>query len=398
VANTILGGSEFRLFLNLREKHGYTYGAYSNFSYNPLVASFKATASVRNAVTDSSIHEILYEMKRIGEEKVSESELIMAKNYLTGNFALSLENPQTIASFAVNIERYKLPKNFYSDYLKKIEAVTVADIQEVAAKYILPEKSTIIVVGKASEIAEKLNKFSPQGKIEYYDFEANPYDPSASAKSIPSGITAQSIIKNYIEAIGGVTNILKVKDVTMKAKIAVSGMAIDMSMLYKLPDKFVSEVSMNGQVMQKQVLNGEVGHSSGMQGNKELTGEDLERLKQSASPFIELDYDKLHYKTELKEVSKIDGKLAYKVEITSPRNVVSTDYFSTETYLKVRTEASMNAGPSGSTSMIIDYLEYSEIQGVKYPRKMKQAMGPQTFDVDINSLEVNTGLSDDLFK
>ena len=73
----------------------------------------------------------------------------------------------------------------------------------------------------------------------------------------------------------------------MKAKLSVSGMSINMKMIYKLPDKFLSEVSMNGQVIQKQVLNGEVGHSSGPQGDKDLTGEDLERLKQSASPFIE---------------------------------------------------------------------------------------------------------------
>jgi zinc protease len=398
VANTILGGGVFRLFLNLREKHAFTYGAYSNFSFNPLIAGFEANTSVRNAVTDSAIHEILYEMKRIAEEKVSESELQLAKNYLTGNFALSLERPQTIASFAINTERYKLPKDFYSNYLKKIEAVTATDIQDVAWKYILPEKSTILVVGKASEVGEKLNKFSPQGKIEYYDIDANLYDPAASSKSVPSGITAQSVIKKYVEAIGGNANIQKVKDITMKAKISVSGMDVDMSMIYKLPDKFISEVSMNGQIMQKQVLNGEVGHSSGMQGDKELTGEELERLKQSASPFIEEDYENLHFKTELKEVTKIDGKDAYKMEITSPMNVVSTDYFSAETGLKVRTETVMDAGPMGKASMVIDYLEYSDIQGVKYPKKMKQAIGPQTFDININSVLVNTGVSDELFK
>ena len=398
VANTILGGGVFRLFMNLREKHAYTYGAYSNFTFNPLVAGFEASASVRNAVTDSSIHEILLEMKRIGTEKVSESELSMAKNYLTGSFALSLERPQTVASFATNTERYNLPKNFYKDYLKKIEAVTPADIQEVAGKYILPERSTILVVGKASEIGEKLNKFSPSGKIDIYDIDANPYDPSANFKPVPSGITAPAVIKNYIDAIGGIANIQKVQDITMKAKLSVSGMNIDMNMIYKLPDKFLTEVSMNGQVVQKQVLNGEVGHSSGPQGDKDLTGEELERLKQSANPFIELDYDKLHYKTELMEVAKIDGKYAYRVEITSPKNVVSSDYFSTDTWLKVRTESAMDAGPRGKTSVVIDYLEYSDIQGVKYPRKMKQNLGPQTFDISIDEVLVNSGVKDEVFK
>jgi predicted Zn-dependent peptidase len=174
VANTILGGGTFRLFNNLREKHAYTYGAYSRMSTNPLGSGFKASASVRNSVTDSAIHEILFEMKRMGDELVPDKELKMVKNYLTGNFALSLEKPQTIASFAINTERYKLPQDFYANYLKNIEAVTVADIQAVSKKYILPQQSNILVVGKASEVSEPLKKFSVDGKIEYLDKDANP--------------------------------------------------------------------------------------------------------------------------------------------------------------------------------------------------------------------------------
>jgi len=321
----------------------------------------------------------------------------MAKNYLTGNFALSLESPQTIASFAINTERYNLPKDYYSNYLKMIEAITTADVQDAAKKYIQPQKSIILVEGKASEIGEKLKKFSPQGKIEYYDINANLYNPAAIAKSIPSGVTAQSVIKKYIEVIGGVSSIQKVKDISMKGKISVSGMNIDMKMIYKLPDKFISEVSMNGQVMQKQVLNGQAGHSSGMQGNKEIKGEELEQLKQSASPFIEADYEKLLYKTELKEVTSIDGKDAYKVEITSPDNMVSTDYYSVETGLKIRSESTMDAGQSGKTSMVTDFLEYSDIQGVKYPTKMKQSAGPQVIDITIAEILVNTGIKEDIF-
>jgi hypothetical protein len=398
VANTILGGGVFRLFMNLREKHAYTYGAYSSITFNPLVAGFEATASVRNAVTDSSIHEILYEMKRIGEEKVSESELTMAKNYLTGNFALSLESPQTIASFAINTERYNLPKDFYSNYLKMIEAVTIADVQDVSKKYIQPDRSIILVVGKASEIAEKLKKFSPQGKIDYYDINANIYDPTASSRTIPAGVTAQSVIKKYVEVIGGVSNIQKVKDISMKGKLSVSGMNIDMKMLYLLPDKFISEVSMNGQVMQKQVLNGQAGHSSGMQGNKDLKGEELEQLKQSATPFIEADYEKLLYKTVLKEITTIDGKDAFKIEITSPDNMISTDYYSVETGLKIRSESTMDAGQSGKMNMVTDFLEYSDIQGVKYPTKMKQSMGPQVVNITIDEILVNSGIKEDIFK
>ncbi|HEX2935815.1 MAG TPA: pitrilysin family protein, partial [Bacteroidales bacterium] len=199
VANTVLGGGVFRLFMNLREKHAYTYGAYSSFSVKPFATSFEADANVRNSVTDSAVYQILYEMKRIKDEPVPAEELQTAKNYLTGNFALSLERPQTIASFAVNTERYKLPKDFYANYLKNIEAVTSNDVQAASKKYILPEQANILVVGKASEIAEPLKQFSGEGKIEYYDSDANPVDPNA--KAIPAGLTAQQVLDKYITAV-----------------------------------------------------------------------------------------------------------------------------------------------------------------------------------------------------
>jgi len=309
-----------------------------------------------------------------------------------------MENPQTIASFAINTERYKLPKDFYSNYLKKVEAVTVEDIQAVSKKYILPEKSIILVIGKASEVAEKLNKFSSNGKVEYYDIEANLYDPASNKKELPAGITAPSIIKKYIETIGGEASIRKVQDILMKGKISMGAMNINMVMTYKIPGKYIMEVSMNGQVMQKEVLNGEIGRQSGMQGDKELSGEDLERLKQSANPFMELDYGKLGYKTELKEIAKIDDKDAYKIEITSPGNVVSTDYYSVETGLKIRTESTMDAGPNGKSTVQMNFLEYSEVNGVKYPKKMQQVVGPQTFNLLIDEVLINSGIKDEIFK
>jgi predicted Zn-dependent peptidase len=117
VTNTILGGGVFRLFENLREKHAYTYGAYSSLSSDEIIGKFTAYADVRNSVTDSAITEILYEMKRIRKDTVGDKELQKAKNYLTGSFAIALEDPKTVANFAINIERWNLPKDFYTNYL-----------------------------------------------------------------------------------------------------------------------------------------------------------------------------------------------------------------------------------------------------------------------------------------
>lgn len=395
VTNTVLGGGTFRLFMNLREKHAYTYGAYSRITSHPLIGEFEASASVRNAVTDSSVYQILYEMKHMREEQVQAKELSMVKNYLTGNFALSLENPQTIASFATNSERYKLPKDFYANYLKNIEAVSATDVQEMAKKYIYPDNSIILVVGKASEIADKLKNFSANGKIAYFDNEANPYDPNKKTE-VPSNVTAQSVLKKYIETVGGEANISKIKNFTLKGTMSVQGMSLTMNMFYKLPDKFLVEVIMNGQTIQKQVLNGDKGKSSGMQGSKEITGAELEKLKMDAKLFPEIDYEKSNYKLSLKGIEKINDEETYVVEITSPANAVTTEYYAVKTGLKVRSISSTDTQMGKMTEMT-DILEYGNVNDVKFPKKMKTTAGPQSIEINVTTLDANTIIKDEVF-
>jgi zinc protease len=176
VLNNILGGSGFqaRLMQNLREDKAYTYGAYSSISPDELIGSFSAGASVRNAVTDSAVYEILYEMKRLVDEPVADSMLQTIKNIMTGSFARSLERPQTIANFALNIERYKLPKDFYETYLQKLNAVTVADVQAMAKRVLRPSNAYITVCGN-KEVAEKLARFAASGKVDIVNADGTPF-------------------------------------------------------------------------------------------------------------------------------------------------------------------------------------------------------------------------------
>ncbi len=172
-ANTILGGGTYRLFDNLREKHGYTYGAYSKVTPNENVGYFMAYASVRSAVSDSAVIQFLYEMNRMSSETVSEKELTAVKTNIGGNFALSLEDPNNVARFAYNIVKFNLPLDYYTNYLKSIDAITADDIKNVSSKYILPSNSYILLVGKASEIASKMKTLSPDGKVLFYDINGN---------------------------------------------------------------------------------------------------------------------------------------------------------------------------------------------------------------------------------
>lgn len=159
VMNTLLGGFfRSRINDNLREKKGYTYGAGSSLSSDKYVGSFSTYGSFRNEVSDSALTQILFEMERIRSEKVEQEELDLVKNVMSGNFARSLESPQTIAQFALNTYLYSLPKDYYQTYLQNLSKVSAEDVSQMAKKYIHPDKANILIVGNKSEIADKDRK------------------------------------------------------------------------------------------------------------------------------------------------------------------------------------------------------------------------------------------------
>ncbi len=159
LANELLGGgADAKLFKNLREKHGFTYGAYSSIGSGRFQNTFRASAAVRNEKVDSAVVEMLKEINSMRSQKVSNEDLQNVKNYYNGSFALGLENPARTASFASSILINNLPKDFYRTYLQKINAVTPDDILRVSKKYFNYADTRIVVVGKQEVLLPALQK------------------------------------------------------------------------------------------------------------------------------------------------------------------------------------------------------------------------------------------------
>ena len=178
LANYILGGGpQSRLFMNLREKHAFTYGAYSSLGSGRFQSTFDANASVRNAKTDSAVTQFLVEINRIRAEKVTDEELANAKALYNGSFARGLEDPARTASFASNILINNLPADFYKTYLQKVNAVTADDIMRVAQKYIDADNLRIVIVGNSAQILDGLKKSGYA--VDLYDKYANPVTEGA---------------------------------------------------------------------------------------------------------------------------------------------------------------------------------------------------------------------------
>ncbi len=392
VMNTILGGSFIsRLNHNIREDKGWTYGAGSSLSSDQVIGNFQAGTTVRNSVTDSTVTEILREMKKLRDEKVSDDELQSTKNFITGSFARSLENPQTIANYALNIARYNLPKDYYKNYLKNLNAVNADDIQVAAKKYSLPENVWILVVGNADEVADKLGKFNIGGKINYLDTYGNEID--LSKKKIPEGTTIGKIINKYVEAIGGRDNILNVKDISIEMK----GNAMDIAfrVVQKYPNKYYQLIDA-GSFQQEVIFDGVRGKQIQMGMEKIISGDELESLKLDSQMNTFLDYAKYNIVPELAGTENVNGKECYKVFLNLPTGKKWIQYFSVDTGLLVRQITPITT-PEGNSNSMVDYDDYREVQGVKYPFNMKQYMDSGVIDMTIISIEVNMGVDDSFF-
>ncbi len=396
MANRILGGGgQARLFLNLREDKAYTYGSYSNLGddkYAP--ATFKAYASVRNAVTDSSVVELLKEVDKIIKEPVSEKELENAKAKYVGNFVLALEKPETIARYALNIETEGLPKDYYKTYLERINAITVDDVQKAAQKYLTTENARIVVTGKGSEVLENLEKVSFNGKtvpVLYFDKYANKTEKPNYEAALPEGLTAQSVLEKYIEAIGGKDKLEGVESYALMAEAEMQGMKLELEMKKTSKDQFMQDIKVMGNSMSKQVLDGDKGYMV-MQGQrKDMGDEELKKVKEESVAFPELNY--LNSDIALEGIETIDGKKVYKLKISDEK----TSFYDVETGLKIQ-DATSTEMQGQQISSTITYSDYKEVSGVLFPFLMSQTVGPQSFDFIVKEIKVNEGVSDVDFK
>lgn len=386
VMNTILGGGfTSKLNLNLREQNAYTYGARSILSADELVGYFNATAKVRNEVTDSAITETLKEMQGIISGSITEDELETIKNYSTGTFAYSLENPQTKARFAINIARYDLSEDYYEDYLQNLSDVSLEDVNEMAQKYITPGNAYILVVGNKEEVAEKLKKFTTQ-EIIYLDAFGN--EVVETLEAAPEGVTAESVIDAYIKALGGEAAMNKIKSSHMVMSTTMQGMPITIETYTANPNKFYQKVSSGEMLLNQQVFDGEKGKQASMQGEQAMSEEDAENMKVEGLLFPELQYEELGFKTTLKGMDKIDGEKVYLVEVEKPSGEKETDYYSVESGLLLKTVATMES-PMGTMNQEQIFSDYKEVDGVKFPHKMVQLVGPQKMDMTVETIELN---------
>lgn len=178
VMHTILGATaSARLFMNLREDKGYTYGAYTTLDARRHAGSFRAMTEVRTPVTGASLKEIFYELERIRDEDASEKELRDAVAYLTGIFPIRLETQEGLVDQFVQIKMHGLPADYLQTYRERIQRITIEEVRRVANAYVTPSRAALVVVGDASEIREQVAPYAE--RIEDFDSAGQPIGEGA---------------------------------------------------------------------------------------------------------------------------------------------------------------------------------------------------------------------------
>ncbi|KMQ69104.1 peptidase M16 [Chryseobacterium sp. FH2] len=380
IANYILGGgADARLFMNLREKNGFTYGAYSSMTASKYSPEFSAQASVRNEVTDKAVKEFMNELNGISTIKPEELENAKAK--LKGSFIMSLEKPETIARFAVNQKIQDLPSDFYTNYLKSIDKVTTADVSNAVKATILPNQSRIFIAGKASDISEGLETLGYP--VKYYDKDANPVAKPAAQK-VDAGVTVSSVADKYINAIGGNAALQKVTSISTDATTKVQGMDMSMKMIQAKGGKMAMNISMMGNTIQKIIFDGKDGYME-MQGQKKpLDDKQKTSMSKETELFPELGFAK-NTAVKLAGIEKYNNEDSYVV-----KDDKTTYYYSVASGLKTGEVKTSEQG-----SIPTSYADYRDVSGVKLPFTIIQNMGGMDINLTVKSYLLNQAKDSD---
>ncbi len=393
VLNGILGGGGFgtRLMQNLREDKAYTYGCYSDLNITEDGSWISIGGNFRNDVTDSAITQILYELDKITNEYVTDEELNLTKSSMAGGFARSLERPQTIAQFALNIIRNDLSKDYYQTYLKRLEAVDKEAVLTMAQTYFSAKNCNIVVVGN-EEILERLKVFDADGVIEMLDAFGEPVKATKAAD-----ITKEQLVERYILAVTA-TSSLKAADKKLK-KIKSVRKATDLTMpqvpfplqmtdIWMAPNIDGMKMEGQGMAFQKAVFEGTSGSSWNMQGGKkEMSAEDIAAKNKSNGLFPELNYGKTGMNYELTGIENISGKDVYVLKVMDGQSE-TYEYYDAATYMKVKT-VSIRTEEGEVTEMSTSYADYKDVNGVFFPYTLVISVGEAGFTGTVMSIEVN---------
>ncbi|HQW39765.1 MAG TPA: pitrilysin family protein [Flavobacteriales bacterium] len=389
VMNTILGGGVFnaRLMQNLREKRAFTYGAYSTLDVDRYNSSLTVSVSVRTAVTDSAVQEIINELEQMRNEPVTAEELDLAKQYMMGSFGRSLEDPRTVARFALNTELNDMPADYYTTYLKRLESVTAEQVQDAALAFLHPDQAVILVVGDKDETMDLLAPFSKQNNTPVIQLDVDGGRWMEELEKVEDRVPEQ-VIESYIHAIGGRDPIASIRQ--LKLVWTIGDPANELTRTEWIgPEQYRTELKKGAASLETIIYDGKRAQIITPEGGGELTDAALEAIKSNTLPVPEIAYDKLMDRRLLPGSTMLNGKKVFKLYLVDMGGIAFSVYFDAETGMKVRrVEDKLIYGRSYAVTT--DFLDWRSVNGVQMPHSLSEKGGPDGRVIStLTKVEVN---------
>ncbi len=403
LANQILGGgAESKLFMNLREKHGFTYGSYSRIGSGRFQELFKASAAVRTDKVDSATTEIFREILNMRDGNITKEELSNAKAMYNGNFALGMEDPARTAQYAVNILINNLPKDFYKTYLQKINSVTLDQIKQVSKTYLSEHNSRIVIVGNAAKIIPKLMRLGyPIKKYNRYadPVAEKPLDVNAgeTAKTT-NNISAYEIIEGYLKAVGGKEEIKKINSVS--AAISMDIMGRSFTGVYKRmnPDKQFAELKMGPITVMKRIFDGGKGYQQQGPQKMDFTEQEIKEARDEKWIIPQLLYvTDTSYKTDYLGTGQCNDEQTYRLKVTMPSGKISIQEYAVKTGLMVKEESTSRMGEQ-EVNEIVEYKNYTRFGSLLFPEEVTRNVAGQEFTIKYTDFKLNEGITENDFQ
>ena len=394
VANRILGaGPESRLFTVIREEKGYAYGAYSGLPTNyKSKTKFQARTTVRTEVADSAIVEMVNQLKLITNNLVTDEELDNVKSGYFGSFAMSMEEPTTIANQALSIRTENLSPDFYKTFLSNINKVSKDEVLNSAKKFFLIDNSQIVVTGKIRDISAKLeNIFLDGEKVEVTYYDQFGIETERPDYSVDESVTVGGVIDKYITAIGGLDKLNEINSIETKFTANIQGTPLEGYSLKNDKNQSVFRMTIMGQVMQKTVFNKYQGYNEVMGQKINITEDELEIAIIQSALFTETKFD--YSAIELVGISVVNDEEVYEVKITD--NISA--FYSINSGLKLKEVTTLEVQGNAISNEIF-FEDYQEVDGILFPGVQRILVGPQEIKFKVTSTKLNVETSDSDFE
>ena len=401
VANRVLGaGPESRLFSVIREEKGFAYGAYSGLpTSSKTKTKFVARTTVRTEVADSAIVEMHNQLRIMRDNPITDEELSNVKSGYFGEFAMSIENPITIANQALSIRSENLPEDFYRTFLSNLNTVSKDDVMQSSKKFFLIDNAQIVVTGKINDILDNLESiYLDENKIDVIYYDAFGEVIEKPDYSVDASVSVENIINKYIDLIGGKDKLEKIESIEIKgnANLNMQGQSfvLEFYSLKNNQNQSLATVTAGGMVVQRSVFNKYQGYNEVNGQRIPLADAELEQAIINSALFSELNYD---FSTiELVGTAVVDDQKAYEIKITDNK----TEYYSIESGLKIK-EVEIQEIEGNQLSIETTIKEYEEVEGILIPKEINQVTPtlpiPGGITIKFNNIKLNVKTSDSDF-